>query len=138
MQHFKPFSTLILGVALFGLCAIPALAQETTDGQTTAPQNTLQHDRTATQRPNQRMPRMSAQSRNMIVATVTSIDRNSGMVEATADGEDMRLPFTPDSLADINEGDTVTLFVALRKGDTQARRMELRQQRQQKALQGQD
>jgi hypothetical protein len=48
-------------------------------------------------------------------ATVTSIDKRTGMIRVDAEGMALRLHFPPASLASVNKGDTITLHLSFSK-----------------------
>ncbi len=48
-------------------------------------------------------------------ATVTSVDMNTGIMEATSDGMKLRLHFPPASLATVKAGDKVMLHLGFMK-----------------------
>jgi hypothetical protein len=48
-------------------------------------------------------------------ATVTSINKRTGMIRVDAEGMALRLHFPPASLASVNKGDTITLHLSFSK-----------------------
>jgi hypothetical protein len=48
-------------------------------------------------------------------ATVDSVDQQTGMVEATAEGMTLKLHFPPSSLANLKAGDKITLHMGFSK-----------------------
>jgi hypothetical protein len=48
-------------------------------------------------------------------ATVTSIDKTTGMIRVESEGMALRLHFPPASLADVDKGDTITLHLSFSK-----------------------
>jgi hypothetical protein len=48
-------------------------------------------------------------------AKVTSIDKQTGIVKVNAEGMDLTVHFPPESLANVKQGDTITLHLAFSK-----------------------
>ena len=61
------------------------------------------------------MDHMNMMGMHMMPATVTSIDMNTGIVEATSQGMKLRLHFPPASLANVKAGDKITLHLGFTK-----------------------
>ena len=95
--------------ALLALCVTPALAQDNQGMQEM-----------------QNMPGMQGMSMHgsdhasmmgmhQMPATVTNVDTNTGIVEATSEGMKLRLHFPPASLAGVKAGDKITLHLGFMK-----------------------
>ncbi len=46
-----------------------------------------------------------------MAATVQSIDKEKGIVNVRAEGEDLKIHFPPESVSTLNEGDTITVHM---------------------------
>ena len=62
-----------------------------------------------------RMDHMNMTGMHMMPATVTGVDMNTGIVEATSEGMKLRLHFPPASLATVKAGDKITLHLGFTK-----------------------
>ncbi|HJR55112.1 MAG TPA: hypothetical protein VJ798_00915 [Rhizomicrobium sp.] len=109
----KPF--LILGAML--IAAIPVLAQEhdhatpqTQTPQAQAPQGGMMSG----MRGMQNMGPMLGQ--HMMPVTITGIDSETGLVDATAGSMSLKLHFPLPSLAGMKAGDKISVHLAFRKG----------------------
>ena len=100
----------IITVAALSLAAAPALAQG-------------EHDMQGMPMPSGGMAMQRMDMSHMtnvtgahdMAATVSSIDHKTGIVEADADGQKLRVHFPPDSLSGINTGDKITLHMGFTK-----------------------
>lgn len=54
-------------------------------------------------------------AKHTMTGTVTSVDKTTGMVDVNADGKDLHLHFPASKLANLNQGDTITVRLAFRK-----------------------
>lgn len=57
------------------------------------------------------------QGRHSMPATVTSVDKSTGIVEVTAEGMSLRVHFPPASLANVSNGDKITLHLGFSKAE---------------------
>ncbi len=132
MPYRKLLSTMLVGALAIGLSTTTALAQENQADQSVKPVNKMQqHDMKTMQKGKMDMRREhrmdhagQLQGRHMMVATVTSLDKTSGIVEVNAEGMDLRVHFPPASLTDVNKGDKITLMLGFHKGDVKAAQQE--------------
>jgi hypothetical protein len=53
--------------------------------------------------------------KHMMKATVSSVDKKTGLVKVNAGGMDLTVHFPPDSLASVNPNDTITLHLGFSK-----------------------
>lgn len=101
----KNFRSALLVVSLIGaLTSVSVAAQNQAPGSS---QN---------QMPAQKMEKMHHGKENMMgkhtmKATVTSVDKKTGLVEVNAGGMDLTVHFPPDSLVNVNPNDTITLYL---------------------------
>lgn len=101
----KTLASALLAASL-GLAAAGVWAQEGTQDQPTT--GNMQHEG---------MQRMGKHSMNgmegmhAMPATVTSVDKQTGLVEVTSEGMSLRVHFPPASLANLNNGDKITLHL---------------------------
>lgn len=111
-------STLL--AASLGLLAAGAWAQETGSQDPSSPRSMAQeHEGMQHQdMQDQGMRGMeNMEGRHSMPATVTSVDKSTGLVEVTAGGMSLRVHFPPASLADLNEGDKIVLHLAFSKAE---------------------
>lgn len=52
---------------------------------------------------------------HMMPATVTSVDKKTGLVEATSEGMPLKVHFPPASVANVKTGDQITLHLGFSK-----------------------
>ncbi|HVC17080.1 MAG TPA: hypothetical protein VNE18_07240 [Rhodanobacter sp.] len=53
--------------------------------------------------------------RHLMPATVTEVNKETGMVSVNAEGMELKVHFPPASVADLKEGDKITLHLAYSK-----------------------
>lgn len=129
MQTKKLVSSLALSLLVLGLTAGSSWAQETKPETMQKSTSTQMQNKAI--RPAERgrmgmegmggmrgMHRMMG--RHMMPATVTSIDKKTGLLGVNAEGMDLRLHFPPESLADVKKDDKITVMMAFRIGETPA------------------
>ena len=99
MTHFK---SALLVAGFIGALSAPVSAQNPDPGmpaQGQQPMEKMHHGKGA------------MMGMHMMKATVSSVDKKTGLVKANAGGMDLIVHFPPDSLANVNPNDTITLHM---------------------------
>jgi len=61
------------------------------------------------------MRTMNMRGMHMMPATVTEVNKETGMVEAKSEGMELKVHFPPAAVADLKEGDKITLHMGYSK-----------------------
>ena len=131
MLNRKLLSTVIVGAMAFALSGTAVLAQENQADQSTQPAGKMQsHDMKAMHKGQHRMHRSRLQGRHMMPATVTSVDKDTGLMKVDSAGMHLTVHFPPSALTEIKAGDRITLFLGFSKGDANAMRKQRMEHRE--------